>query len=478
MHTSLASIRPPTLAHLSDIRVWKGLLVVFDLLLLLLYFVDLISLLPYQVMTLLFSMILAVDPGEDPTFLSLATLILVIPLSSTLVLVLLSLLIMTALSLKRRQGRFALYLLVTITLAALFTYLQYPFPAIILPLLLIGLPPFHKWLVEAYSTSPSLTILSSFVALMFLNTLREAYVSFIPLLLLFGAAMMLIGLFKGGVCKSIPEAYSALHQMVFGLLALLAVASELSGLFGYLLIPCALSLFILYHVHNYFSEAMRGQNILDFGGLSKKLRVEAVCTFATYVIIFGLLSVGAEALMYNGMTKNIEFLPIGCVALFVSAASLAVFFRFYTLIYEGPPRIMISSSIAEKATVAVLSTTNFGAAVIVTFSANVLSWMNMTEPGTSLAVTNLLLLVISVGAALSIVVAKSIRVIKAEPWSTGYGEMKETSRQRGEIFTLWKEILYPLYTIRVPDDEVSKHVGKVHPAILMVILLLVAYYLR
>ncbi len=296
--------------------------------------------------------------------------------------------------------------------------------------------------------------------------------------MLFGAAMMLIGLFKGGVCKSIPEAYSALHQMVFGLLALLAVASELSGLFGYLLIPCALSLFILYHVHNYFSEAMRGQNILDFGGLSKKLRVEAVCTFATYVIIFGLLSVGAEALMYNGMTKNIEFLPIGCVALFVSAASLAVFFRFYTLIYEGPPRIMISSSIAEKATVAVLSTANFGAAVIVTFSANVLSWMNMTEPGTSLAVTNLLLLVISVGAALSIVVAKSIRVIKAEPWSTGYGEMKDTSRQRGEIFTLWKEILYPLYTIRVPDDEVSKHVGKVHPAILMVILLLVAYYLR
>ena len=479
MHVSFRVLpRLPVVAYLRDRRISKGLLAAIDLSLLLLYTAGLVSFQPYQVMAVLFSLILAANPGEDPAFLSLATLISVVPLAPMLVLVLLALLIFTALSPKKLHGRFGLYLLATIALTALLTYLQYPFPALVLPLLLIGMSPFHKWLVESYSTSPSLTILSSFVALMYLNTYREAYGSVVPLLLLFGTAMMLVGFFKGGICKSISEAYSVLHQMVFGLLALLASTNGLTGLFNYLLIPCALSLLILYHIHSYLSDAVKGQNILDFSGLSKKLKLEAVCTFATYVILFGLLSVGAEALMYNGMTMNIGFLPVGCVALFVSAASLAVFFRFYTLIYEGLPRIDISSGRIQKVIVTALSAVNFAAAVIPTFSANVLSWMNLAEPGTVLGVANLLLVVTSVGVVLSIIVARSIKTVKTEPWSTGYERIQEISKQRGEIFTLWKEIFRPLYAIRVPDEEISRLVGKVHPAILMVTFILLTYFLR
>jgi len=470
--------RLPVLVYLSDRRVLKGLLAVMDLSLLILYAVKLIVFQPYQVMAVLFSLILVANPGEDSAFLLLATLISVVPLVPTLVLILLALLIFTALSLKRLHGRFGLYLLAGITLTVLFTYLQYPFPALILPLLLIGMPPFHKWLAESYSISPSLTILSSFMALMFLNSYREAYGFVVPLLLLFGTAMMLIGFFNGIICKNISEVYSVLHQIVLGLLMLLASTNELTGLFNYLLIPCALSLFILYHVHSYLSDVVKGQNILDFGGLSKKLKLEAACTFATYVILFGLLSIGAEALIYNGMTLNIRFLPVGCVTLFVSAASLAIFFRFYTLIFEGLPRIDISSSRIQKTMVIALLSVNFVAAVVVAFSADILSWMNITGLNVILGVTNLLLVVISIDVILSIIVASSIKTIRTEPWSTGYGRIQEISKQRGEIFTLWKEILHPLYSIKVPDEEISRLVGKVHPAILIVAFILLAYFVR
>jgi hypothetical protein len=121
---------------------------------------------------------------------------------------------------------------------------------------------------------------------------------------------------------------------------------------------------------------------------------------------------------------------------------------------------------------------NFMAVIIATFSANILSWMKMTEQGAVLGFTNQLLIIVFVDIALSIIIAGSIKTVRTEPWLTGYGKIQEISKQRGEIFTLWKEILHPLYTIRVPDEKISRLVGKVHPVILMVTFILLAYFLR
>lgn len=468
----------PALAYIRDRTISRILLAVTGLFLLLLNTAGVVSFQPYQVFAVVLSLILLANPGDNSALLSLGTLISVMPLPQTLILALLALLIFVALSLGKEHGRFGTYLLAVIPMTALLTQLQHPLPGFILALFLVGLSPPGVWLTASYSRFPSLALLSSFVALMYLNTYRVAYTWFAPALLLFGATMMLVGVFNGAICESMPEAHSVLHQIVLGLLLLSASTNELAPLFNYLLLPSALSLSIVYQIHGYLCGAVRKDRILEFGGLSSKLKLEGAYTFTTYIILFALLSVGAEALMYAALHVDVGFLLAGCVALFVSAGSLAVFFRFYTLVYEGLPKIDIPSSRVQELVVTVLLASNFSVAVLAAFSSNLLSLMNIVGRAPALGVENVLLVIMSVGGVLSIIVAKCIKVVKTELWSTGYTSTEELSKQRGEVFTLWKEIFKPLYGIRVPDQAFSRVVGKLHPIILLVILIFAAYFVR
>ena len=297
------------------------------------------------------------DPASNPPLLLLITLIGLAPFPENLSLVALAFILVVAMIIGKKHGRIGLYALIALPLMLLLQFLGYSFAAAPLVLLLLGAPPFQKWLPDLYSKYRSTGVLVSFIAVSYLYSNSAAYTAIAPLLLFLGVLMMIMGIFQGMICKSFPEFLSNAHKIAFGLLLISASSIELQSLFLYLLLPTALSLAIINYVHDSLSEKTSG-SMFDFGGLSSIMRVEAASTLMTYLVLFSLVSLGAETFMHIGIGGNIGFVLLGCAVLFVAAASLAVFFRSYTLVFEGSSRNGVASNVGNKLVAATLSTCN------------------------------------------------------------------------------------------------------------------------
>ncbi len=461
----------PALIHIYNRTVARTLLAVVNVILLLLNASNLLTFQPYQAAIVMVSLVLLIDPTSNIPLLSIVTLVSIIPLWHTLSLVILALLIFAALSIKRRQKNLGLYLLMVLPLTLVFEYLSYPFAAVALLLLLVGAPPFQKWLKDFYSNFQSTAVLVAFVTLMYLKAEQTSYAFVAPLLVLFGALMMVTGVFQCMICKDFTELYSTFHQLVFGMLLLSAPISGLEALFYYLLLPAALSLAIVHSVHSYFAEKTSRSGMFEFGALSNKLRVEAASTLMTYLILFTLISMSAEVFILTGVETNIGFIPIGCVTLFVAAASLAAFFRNYTLIYEGVSESDIWPSGALKPTLGALTAVNLLTALVPLSSLGILSFITRWKLP-EFEVMNPLLMVTIAAILASVIIVRFVRRTKEKSWTTGYSPVQELRRSRGEIFTLWQEIFKPIYNIRVPDERISEIIGRISPLILLAIFIL------
>jgi hypothetical protein len=175
--------------------------------------------------------------------------------------------------------------------------------------------------------------------------------------------------------------------------------------------------------------------------------------------------------MQIGMTGNIEFILLGCTTLFVAAASLAAFFRNYTLIYEGLSKSDVQSNNTQKFAVSALLAGNLVTALIPVSSLGIFSFVGGWQPP-EFDTLNTLLLITLTAIILSIIIVMSVKPDKAKSWTTGYTSVDELHESRGEIFTLWKEIFKPIYDIKVPDDRASETVGRINPVIILVMLVM------
>ena len=459
----------PALTYFYNKRLARIFLAAIEIILLSLNLTNLVTLQLSQVIVVVASLILLMDPGSNPELLSIVTFISTIPLPQSLTLVSLALFLFVALAVKRCQKRFALYVLIVIPFTLILQYFGYSFAAVGLVLMLVGVPPFHKWLSDLYSNYQSTGVLVAVVALSYLNAYQASYAPLMPLFLFFGTLMMIVGIFQCMISRSFTDLYSTSHQIILGLLLVSAAVGELQALFFYLLLPSILSLTIIHFVHSHLAEETKKTGMLEFGGLSTGLRVEAASTLTTYLILFTLVSLSAEIFMQIGVNGNIVFILLGCATLFVAAASLAVFFRNYTLIYEGLSKSDVRSSNTEKFAVGALLGGNLVTGLIPATSFSIFSFIDGWQPP-KFETFNALLLISLAAILLSIMIVVFAKPSKTKSWTTGYTSVDELHESRGEIFTLWKEIFKPIYDIDVPDDRASETLGRMSPAILFVVL--------
>ncbi len=462
----------PTSAHTYNRRAARLLVAAAELILLLLMVAGFLPSGLQQILVLGVSLILLVDPASNPLLLLLVTLIGLAPLPENLSLTVLVIILIAAMMVGRKHGRVGLYALMALPLMLVLQYLGYSFAAAPLVLLLLGAPPFQKWLPDLYLKYRSTGVLVSFIAVSYLYSSPASYAAIAPLLLFLGVLMMIMGIFQGMICKSFPEFFSNAHKIAFGLLLISASSSELQSLFLYLLLPTALSLAVINYIHDTLSEET-SSSMFDFGGLSSVMRVEAASTLMTYLVLFSLVSIGAETMMRIGIGGNIGFVLLGCALLFVAAASLAVFFRSYTLVFEGSSRNGVASDGGLKLVAATLSTCNLLTAM---FPGFMLLAFSLVGGGKSpqFEALNSLLFVMLVAVVLSAVFTWGMKSGKTKSWMTGYASVEDLKGSRGEIFTSWKEIFKPIYDIGVPDDGVSQALERISPLIPLTLLVILA----
>jgi hypothetical protein len=323
-----------------------------------------------------------------------------------------------------------------------------------------------------YSNYKSAGVLVAFMAVVFLNEHLASYAAIAPLLLLLGALTTIVGVFQCMISRRFADLFSTIHQIVFGLLLVSASVKELDTLFSYLLLPAMLSLSVINYIHNSLNEKT-GNGMFEFGGLSTVMRVEAASILTTYLVLFSLVSMGAEVLVQIGIEGSMGFILLGCVMLFAAAASLAVFFRSYTLIFEGISNSSITSGGSQKLAVALVSAGNLLLALIPTLPLLAFSLVNGGKPPQFEALNNLLLVML-VATSLSAVIMGSAKPGRIKSWMTGYATVDDLQGSRGEIFTAWREIFKPVYDIRIPDDGVSRTLERANPLILLVIIIMLA----
>jgi len=417
------------------------------------------------------SLILLVDPASEAQVLSLVALIGTAPLGMELTLIVLTLLLVFFSSVKRSRGRIGLYVMFALLLTLSLKFLGQTYAAAPLILLLVGAVPFQKLLPDLYTTHKSASILVSLVAVIQLSTNQVEYTSIASLLLIIGTVTTIVGVFQCMTCKRFTDLFSSIHQVTFGLLLASASTSQLNALFSYLLLPCVLSLTVINQIHGGFSEKAGG--MFEFGGLSSVIWVEAISTLATYLVLFSLVSMGAEIFMQLGVGGEVLFVVLGCAMLFAAAVTLAAFFRSYTLVFEGPSQGDAASLVSKNYAIALISVVNIlialsPALLLSTFSLI----MGIDVP--HFETFNNILLVLLATVALS-----SLAVIRAKPakrksWTMGYASVEDTQGSHGEIFTSWREIFRPLYNIDIPDEESIKALEKINPLILFAVLALLA----
>jgi hypothetical protein len=467
-----ALLAVPALIYLYNKRSARILLVAMQALLLVLHATGFYQLQLQQILVIVVSMILLIDPVSNSQLLALVTLIGVTPIPGNLPLVALALLLVLALSARKNQGRIGLYVIIATSLTFILEYLGYSFAGAPLVLMLVGALPFQKWLPDMYSNYKSAGVLVAFMAVVFLNEHLASYAAIAPLLLLLGALTTIVGVFQCMISRRFADLFSTIHQIVFGLLLVSASVKELDTLFSYLLLPAMLSLSVINYIHNSLNEKT-GNGMFEFGGLSTVMRVEAASILTTYLVLFSLVSMGAEVLVQIGIEGSMGFILLGCVMLFAAAASLAVFFRSYTLIFEGISNSSITSGGSQKLAVALVSAGNLLLALIPTLPLLAFSLVNGGKPPQFEALNNLLLVML-VATSLSAVIMGSAKPGRIKSWMTGYATVDDLQGSRGEIFTAWREIFKPVYDIRIPDDGVSRTLERANPLILLVIIIMLA----
>jgi hypothetical protein len=423
-----------------------------------------------QVVILVTSLALLVDQEINPQMLSLVSLVSILGLPGYLPLFSMIILIFLALSAKGTQGKIGLYALIVMPLTILLQVLGYQFADLPILLVLLGVPPFHGWLSEMYSKYRSIGILVSMASLMYLFSNRASYLDLLPLILILGVIMILSGIFQGMVSKSLANLSSAIHQVTFGLLI---VASQVNtALFIYALIPSTLSLIVINSLHYDLLRITGKSGIFDFGGLSATLRSEATSILLSYLTIISIMSLGAEVFMRSGISGDLEFVLLGCATIFTVAATLAMFFRGYTLIYEGLPMREAVTSGKEKYHILAFSFLGIFSALIPVFPLGVYSFIT-SQPIFQFDAINVLLLIIIMAAMLSIIFTSRFKPVKRKSWFTGYAGIADLGGSRGEVFTSWAEIFKPVYTIRVPDDRISAILERLNPVLILLVLLAV-----
>jgi hypothetical protein len=462
----------PALIYLYNKRSARILLAAVQAILLVLHATGFYPLQLQQILVLVVSLILLIDPVSNPQLLALVALIGVTPLPVNLPLVALALLVVLALSSKKNQGRVGLYVIIALSLTLILEYFGYPFAGAPLVLMLVGALPFQKWLPDMYSNYKSAGVLVAFTAVVFLNENLASYAAVAPLLLLLGALTTIVGVFQCMISRRFADLFSTIHQIAFGLLLVSASVKELDALFSYLLLPAVISLSVINHVHDSLNEKT-GNGMFEFGGLSTVMRVEAASTLATYLVLFSLLSMGAEVLVQMGVEGSIGFILLGCVMLFAAASSLAVFFRSYTLVFEGFSNSSIISGGSQKFAVALVSAGNLLIALVPMWPLLAFSLVSGGKPPQFEALNSLLLIML-VATILSVVVMGGAKPGKIKSWMTGYTTVDDLQGSRGEIFTAWREIFKPVYDIRIPDDGVSQALEKTNPLILLALIVMLA----
>ena len=462
----------PALIYIFNKRSTRILLAAVQVILLVLHGTGFYPLQAQQILVLVVSLILLIDPVSNSQLLALVALIGVTPLPGNLPLVALVLLVVFALSARKNQGRIGLYAIIALSSVLILEYLGYPFAGAPLVLMLVGALPFQKWLPDMYSNYKSAGVLVAFTVLVFLNENLVSYAAIAPLLLLLGALTTIVGVFQCMISRRFADLFSTIHQITFGLLLVSASVKELDALFSYLLLPAVISLSIINYVHDSLNEKT-GNSMFEFGGLSTVMKVESVSTLATYLVLFSLLSMGAEVLMQMGIEGSIGFILLGCAMLFAAAASLAVFFRSYTLVFEGPPKGSVTSGSCQKFAVALVSAGNLLLALIPAWPLLAFSLAGGGNPPQFEAMNNLLLVML-VATLLSAVIVGGGKPGKVKSWMTGYATVDDLQGSKGEIFTAWREIFRSVYNIRIPDDGVSRTLDRINPLMLLVLIVVLA----
>ena len=462
----------PALAYLMNKRAARLLLMAVQLLLLVLHMAGFYPLQLQQILVLVASLVLLLDPMSNPQLIALVALIGVTPLPGITPLVALTLLLVVALSMRKSHGRVGLYSIVALSLALVLEYSGYSFAGAPIVLFLAGAFPFHRWLADMYSDFKSAGILVAFIAVAYLNEHLVAYASVAQPLLFLGALTTIVGVFQCMTGKRFAGFLSGIHQIIFGILLVPASVMELGALFYYLLPPAVLSLSVINSVYDRLGEETGG-DMLGLGGLSSSLRVEAASVLSTYMVLFSLVSMVAEVLMLKGVGGSVGFTLLGCATLFAAAASLAAFFRGYTLVFEGPSKGSVAKAGLRGLAVALASAGSFLLALVPAWSLLVLSLASGGKPP-EFESLNILLLIMLVAASSSAVAMAGAKPVKAKSWMGGYAGVDDLRGSRGEIFTSWREIFKPLYDLRSPDEGVSGAIEGTNPLIILAIVAVLA----
>ena len=181
------------------------------------------------------------------------------------------------------------------------------------------------------------------------------------------------------------------------------------------------------------------------------------------------MSLGAEGFMRSGLSGDLGLVLLGCATLFTVAASLAVFFRGYTLVYEGLPKPGPAMSGGEKYPALAFSLVGLFSALAPVLPLGAYAIIT-AEPIFHFDAVNILLLIALAAVAVSIAFASRSKVVKRKSWTTGYAGIADLGGSRGEVFTSWAEIFKPVYSIRVPDDRASAVLERLNPVLILLVL--------
>ena len=461
----------PALIHFFNKKASRIILAVTGVLLIALGLTGVSPLNLPQYLVILTSLFLLVDPACDVRLISLVALIGTVPLDIDLTLIALALLVVVFSSAKRKHGRIGLYVFAAIIVTLLLKLLGQTYSVAPLILLLVGAVPFQKLLPDLYTIHKSAMILVSFVAVTQLSTNQASYTIIASLLLLIGTLTTIVGVFQCMTCKRFIDLFSSIHQVAFGLLIASASTSQLNTLFYYLLLPSVISLTLINQIHGGLSEKAEG--MFEFGGLSSVMWVESISTLATYLVLFSLVSISAEIFMQMGVEGADLFVVLGCSMIFAAAATLAASFRSYTLVFEGPSRGGHTSFGSMKYAISLFTVVNVIIALEPALPLSAFSLATGIEYQ-NFETFNKILLLLLVAALLSALTMTRAKLAKRKSWTMGYASIEDAETSRGEIFTSWREIFSPLYSIRVPDEAATKALDKINPLILFAVLAMLA----
>ncbi|MBN1683802.1 hypothetical protein JW865_09660 [Candidatus Bathyarchaeota archaeon] len=408
--------------------------------------------------------ILIVDPALDTHLISLILLLSLSPIVLEYKILLLSLLAISALFIVKREAKTSLSLIIALILTISLKYLNYSYAVFPLIAFLLGVPPFHKWLKDLYSHFNYTGIYLAFTVITVLYDYPSTYSQLNTVLQFLSLIMMINSVFHGVITKSASEHYSSLHQMLIGL-CLNAISLNLVSATNFsLVISGFLILFTIQYVYNSLFRD-RESSIFYYGGLSNTLKTEAFTVLMCYTLFFSQISQTAENIIKTGLTSNVSFIINGSIILFVAAGSLAVFYRSYTIVFEGYPRNRVNSLKINKIFITLLLIFN----IILSVSPSILGYNQIYG---KLSELNILLLLILTSTIVASIITSNMRARMVESWTTGYTSMHEIQESKDDPLKAWRDVFRFVYSIKIPDEEITSKISKINSNLLYLIIIL------